>query len=178
VELLIAVSIFAVVSVAIYSTFNSGLTVLRRVKNIDLVQQSTMLKQERFSRELRQTVILRKPLFSGAKDRLSFGALVNDIPCRVTYLFDNPAKALMRNADKLAEIITDKGQVDIELKSKPVVFLSKVKEIKFSYLYLDLKKNLYTWAQEWKQDYLPLAVKLEVSTDKQNYVTTVFLPTA
>lgn len=178
VELLIAVSIFAVVSVAIYSTFSSGLNVLRRVKDVDLAQQSFILKQERFHKELRQTIVLRKPLFLGTKDRVSFGAIVDEYPCRLTYYFDSSSQSLMRNCDKLADIITSAGKIDKELKTKPAVFINKVKELNFSYLYLDLKKNIYQWEEEWKQDFLPLAVKIEISTDKQNYETTVFLPTA
>ncbi len=151
---------------------------MRKVKNIDLTQQSFLLKEERFARELRQTVILRKPLFSGAKDKLIFGAVINDVPGRLTYLFDNSSQALLRYFDKLSDIFTDEKKIDPELKSKPSIFLSRIKEIKFSYLYLDLAKNAYIWAQEWKEDFLPLAVSLSITTEKQNYVTTVFLPTA
>ena len=178
VELLIALSIFAVVSIAIYSTFNSGMTVLRRVRNIDLAQQNVLLKEERFAKELRQQVVLRKPLFSGAKDRISFGAIVDNTPGRLTYLFDSSAQALTRSFDALVGIIDSEGKVDPGLKSKPALFLSKVREIKFSYLYLDLTKNAYTWTEEWKEGFLPLAVKLNISTEKQNYATTVFIPAA
>ena len=178
VELLIALSIFSVVSIAVYSTFNSGLVVLRKVKDIDLAQQQMLLKEERFARELRQTVVFRKLLLLGAKDKLAFGAIVNEAPVKVTYFFDEQTNSLLRNCDTLADVIASEGKPDIKLKSKPAVFLSKVKEIKFSYLYFDLKKNACVWAEEWKQNFLPLAVKLEISTDKQNYVTTVFLPTA
>lgn len=178
VELLIALSIFAVVSIAIYSTFNSGLKVLRKVKDIDLAQQSFIFKIERFSKELRQLVPLRKLLLSGAKESVSFGALVDEEPCRLTYYFDKSSGNLMRQTDRLAEIITEEKKIDPELKSKGAVFLKKANEIKFAYLYRDLKKNVYAWAEEWKENFLPLAVQLTVSCDKQNYVTTVFLPTA
>jgi len=154
------------------------MTVLRKVKNIDLAQQGVLLKEERFGKELRQTVILRKPLFLGAKDKLAFGAIIDDVPGRVTYLFDNSSKALLRSFDALSAIITSEGAVSPELKSKPAVVLSKVKEIKFSYLYLDLSKNAYIWVEEWKESFLPLAVKLNITTAKQNYATTIFLPTA
>ena len=178
VELLIALSIFAVVSIAIYSTFSSGMSVLRRVRNIDLVQQNMLLKGERFGKELRQAVTLRKIVFAGAKDRCSFGAVINDMPGRLTYLFDDSSQALLRYFEDLSAIITSEGKIDPELKSKPSVFLSKVKGIEFSYLYLDLGKNIYIWTDEWKEKFLPLAVKLSITTEKQNYATTVFIPTA
>lgn len=177
VELLIALSIFSVVSIAIYSTFSSGLGVLRKVKDIDLAQQSFALKIERFSREIRQNTRMAKLYLSGADDRISFGQVSDDAPLRLTYYFDSASQCFMRATDNLADILKE-GKIDPELKSKGTVFLKNVKEARFSYLFFDLKKKAYLWSQEWKETTLPLAVKLNIVTDKQNYATTVFLPTA
>ena len=178
VELLIAVSIFSVVSIAIYSTFSSGASVLRRVKNIDFTQQQVLLKAERLARQLREQPNYRKQLFLGAKSKISFAASSDYFPCRITYYFDDSSSCLMCVVDKLDTIITSEGKIDTELKAKPTVFLSKVKEIKYSYLYLDLKKNEYSWTDEWSQGYLPAAVKVTITGQNQEYVWTVFLPTA
>lgn len=177
VELLIAVSIFSIISIAIYSTFSSGAAVLRRAKVIDLAFQKGLLKQERLSRELRQMIFCRKQLFSGDREKIVFCGIVDYIPCRLTYYFDSPTQTFMRNCDKLPDIIDPDGKVDAKLKSKSTVFLDKVKGVKFSYLYLDLKQN-YNWAEAWKEGHLPLAVKISISTESREYVTTVFLPTA
>ena len=99
VELLIAVSIFSVVSIAIYSTFSSGSSVLRRIKNIDLAQQKILLKAERFSRQLREQPDCRKKLFLGAKSKISFAGNLNYFPSRITYYFDGPSLCLMRVED-------------------------------------------------------------------------------
>lgn len=177
VELLIAVSIFSVVSLAIYSTFSSGVSVLRRLRNIDFAQQRILLKAERFSRELRELPNCRKWLFVGEKTKISFPGNSDDIPCRITYYFDSSSLCLMRVVDKLSEIITPEGQIDIKFKSKPQVFLAKAKDIKFMYLKKpDLNKNEYSWADEWNQGYLPAAVRLTINIEGQEYVSTVFLP--
>lgn len=85
----------------------------------------------------------------------------------------------MRVADKLSEIITVEGAVDIKFKSKPQVFLSKIKDIKFTYLKKpDLNKSEYIWLDEWIQNYLPTAIKLTISSENQEYASTIFLPTA
>lgn len=178
VELLIAVSIFSVASIAIYSTFSSGTSVLRRVKNIDFTHQRILLKAERFSRELRELPGCRKQLFLGVKTKISFPGNLDYIPCRITYYFDSSSFYLMRVVDKLSQIITPEGKVDAQFKSKPTVFLSKIKEVKFSYLNLDPVKNEYKWIDEWRQDYLPAAVKLTVTSQIQEYVWTIFLPKA
>jgi len=178
VELLIAVSIFSIVSIAIYSTFSSGTSVLARVKNIDFIQQKILLKAERFSRELRESPGCRKQLFVGTKTKISFPGNSDYIPCRITYYFDDASFCFMRVVDKLSQIITPEGKVDAQFKSKPAVFLSKIKEIKFTYLNLDQIKNEYKWIDQWSQDYLPVAVKLTITSQTQEYVSTVFLPKA
>ncbi|MDD5108527.1 MAG: prepilin-type N-terminal cleavage/methylation domain-containing protein [Candidatus Omnitrophica bacterium] len=179
VELLIAVAIFSVVSIAIFSTFSSGAAVLRRVKTIDFSRQKTLLKIERFSRELRILPDCRKHLFLGAKTKISFPGNVDYIPCRITYYFDSSALCLMRVVDKLSEIITSEGKVEAEFKSKPEVFLSNVKGIKLRYFKKpDINKNEYIWMDEWNQNYLPMpgAIELTINTDDQEYVSTIFLP--
>ena len=178
VELLIAVAIFSVVSIAIYATFSSGAAVLRRVKNTDLTQQRILLKAERLSRELREQPACRKQLFQGDKTKISFCANIDYFPYRLTYYFDSSSQALKRVADKLDEIIDAEGKLDPELHSPAVIFLPQVKEVRFSYLYLDLTKNSYLWTDQWQQDYLPFAVKFIIFSQQQNYESTVYLPRA
>lgn len=173
VELLIAVGIFSVVSIAIYATFSSGSSVLRRLKNTDLTQQRILLKTERLSRELREQPASRKQLFRGDKTKISFCANLDYFPCRLTYYFDSLSGTLKRVVDKLNEIIDSGGNLDPELRSPGIVFLPKVEEVRFSYLYLDLSKNAYLWTDQWEFDYLPLAVKFIISSQKQNYESTV-----
>jgi len=172
VELLIAVSIFSVVSIAVYSVFNSGASVMRRIKNIDLRQQKILLKSQRIIRELREQPACRKQLFSGTKDKINFAANVDYFPSRITYYFDDAKGALMRVSDKLDKIITEKGKLDTELKSKPQTFLSGVRGIKFEYLYLDLKKNEYVWVDDWTQEYLPLGVRFTITSENREYIFT------
>ncbi|MDO8489087.1 MAG: prepilin-type N-terminal cleavage/methylation domain-containing protein [Candidatus Omnitrophota bacterium] len=179
VELLIAVAIFSVVSIAIFATFSSGASVLRRVKTIDFSRQKILLKIERFSRELRELPDCRKRLFLGNKTKISFPGNADYFPCRITYYFDSSALCLMRVVDKLSEIITPESKVETEFKSKPEVFLSDVKGIKFRYLKKpDLNKNEYIWMDEWDQNYLPMpnAVELTINIADQEYVSTIFLP--
>jgi len=176
VELLIAVSIFSVISIAIYSTFSSGTAVLRRIKDIDLPGQKILLKQEKISRELRMQPDYSKPLFCGSKTKISFAGSADYFPVRITYYFDQPASCLMRVEDKLNQIITKEGKIDAELKNPPVIFLAKIKEVQFSYLYLDLKKDEYSWTDEWQLDYLPVAVKLTIIDKNKENVSTILLP--
>lgn len=97
-------------------------------------------------------------------------------PKIVVYYFDSQTLALKRVMDKLSEIIDEEGKLDPQLKSPAVIYLSKIKEVSFSYLYLDLAKNAYLWKEQWQEEYLPLAVKLSISSEKKKYESTVYLP--
>jgi type II secretory pathway pseudopilin PulG len=177
VELLISVGIFSVISIAVFSTFSSGLKVLRKTKMVDLARQKIFLKEERFSRELRESGPCRKKLFSGKSAKISFSGTQNYLPCRITYYFDETTQSILREVDKLSDIIAAERD-ETDLKPQRSVFMAKVESAQFSYLFLDLKKNSYIWKEEWKQDYLPVAVKLVILSQGNNYATTVFLPTA
>lgn len=176
VELLIAVGIFSVVSIAIYSTFFTGSAVLRRINNLDLAQQRILLKTERLSRQLRQQPASRKQLFQGDKTKISFCANIDYFPSRLTYYFDSASLTLKMAVDRLDDIIDEEGKLDPQLHSPAKIYLTKVKEASFSYLYLDLSKNSYLWKQEWKEDFLPLAVKFIITFEKKKYESTVYLP--
>jgi prepilin-type N-terminal cleavage/methylation domain-containing protein len=179
VELLIAVLIFSIVIVAIYSTFSGGISVFRKIINVDIQRQKVLLKIERFAREVRQQVPCRSFLFLGSKDRLSFPGLSDFMPSRITYYYDNQANTLYRVAEPLSEIITHTGSIDPKVKiTLSRVFLKKIKGVNFSYLFLDLKNNDYVWLEEWSFDYLPIAVKIIIKEEKEEYVKIVFLPLA
>lgn len=179
VELLIAVSIFSVVIIAIYSTFSGGMSVFRKVINVDLSQQKVLLKIERFAREIRQEQPCRKPLFFGSKTRVSFAGFSDLIPSRITYYYDSQTNTLLRVSETLPEITASGGSIELEVEAGPgSIFLKGVKEAKFTYLFLDLKMNDYVWLEEWPYDYLPVAVKLMIRDERQEYVKTVFLPRA
>jgi prepilin-type N-terminal cleavage/methylation domain-containing protein len=176
VELLIAVAIFSVVSIAIYATFSSGAAVLRRVRNTDLTEQKILLRIERLSRELREQPACRKPLFQGEKTKISFCANIDNLPYRLTYYFDNKTNVFKRQSDRLSKIIEAESSADPQLRSSEAIFLSNVKEVNFSYLYLNLTKNEYLWTDQWQNDYLPLAVKFIIFSQKKNYASTVYNP--
>jgi hypothetical protein len=176
-ELLIAVSIFSVISIAIYSTFASGLMVLRRANNIDIARQRLLLKQERIARELRQMPACRKPLFYASAFMISFPYLSDHTPCRMTYYFDGSRKALMRAVEKIEDITDSEGQIERGVKTKEsTFFVDDIEDFRLEYLYLDDHTHGYCWTDEWPYDYKPIAVKIIITDDKQEYVKTIFLP--
>ena len=176
VELMITATIFSVVSIAIYATFNSGMSVWRRAKDNNAKQHKFMLRAEKLSRELRQTFIFKDIAFKAKNNEIQFPSVIDADICRITYFFDENQKMLLRGSDKLADIIAameENKQVETKLFS----YLSDVNSVNFSYLVFDLQKNAYVWKEDWQQTTLPIAVKLSIIAKDKTYATTIIIPT-
>jgi prepilin-type N-terminal cleavage/methylation domain-containing protein len=175
VELLIAVSIFSVVSIAIYATFNSGMTVWRRAKDTSGEERTFLLRTEKLSRELRQAFNSGDIPFSASKNKIQFPSIIDSDICRIIYSFDQNKKILSRSGDKLTDILAaDKKELEPKFSS----YLSGIDELTFSYLIFDLSKNAYTWKEEWKEGILPIAVKVTITAKAKTYATIVIIPSA
>jgi len=174
-ELLITVTIFAVVSLAIYATFNSGMTVWRRAKDTNTEQRKFLLKTEKLSRELRQAFSFNDIAFSATKSKIQFPSVIDSDICRITYFFDANKKILYRSCDKLADILAqDKKKLEPNLSS----YLPGIDNVSFYCLVFDLQKKSYVWKEDWQQVNLPVAVKVNITTKDKHYAATIIIPSA
>ncbi len=175
-ELLITVTIFAVVTVAIYATFNSGMTVWRRAKDSEAQQRAFILKMEKLNRELRQAFLFNDVAFSGTGIKLQLASVIDSEIYRVIYSYDADKKALYRSQDKLADILA-KGKLQLEPQFSS--FAEGLDNFSFAYLIYDLQQKAYVWKKDWQQQpTLPLAVKVNVTQKEKSYVTVITIPTA
>lgn len=175
IELLITVAIFSVISIAVYATFNSGMTVWRRAKETSGEERSYLLRIEKLSRELRQAFNSSDIAFSADKNKIQFASVIDSDICRVIYSFDQDKKILSRCNDKLADILAaDKKELDPQFLS----YLSDIDSLTLSFLIFDLSKNAYTWKEEWKESILPIAVKVTITSKAKTYATIIIIPVA
>lgn len=179
IELLIAVTIFAAISTAVYATFNSGMSVWRRAEKFNLEKIRTLIKLEKISRELRKTFYrgTARKEFYGDKRKLYFSAIVNSEVSRITYFFDPDKKIIFKSIDKFADMIKAR-QKNEKLDSILVPYLAKVVDLSFSYLYFDIKKAAYLWEEDWKENFLPIAIKSNITLGNETYTQTIFIPCA
>lgn len=179
IELLISVTIFSVVSIAIYSTFDSGMRIWRRMEKFNLADIRPLIKIEKMSAELRQTFIFRGGdfAFSGDKQKIQILVIIDSELNRVTYFFEKGSKIILRRCDKFKDIKLAKRNKE-EMVSKPIQFLNGVSEFNFSYFYFDSEKGIYLWKEEWEENILPLAVKINITLQNETYSKTIFIPSA
>lgn len=175
VEVLITAAIFSVVSIAIYATFNSGMTVWRRAQSANIEDRKLILKIEKIGRELRQAFISNDIVFKADKNKVQFSSVIDSEIWRIIYSFDENSKILLRSSDKLAEILAGEKK---ELEPKFVSYISDIDKLSLSYLIFDLQKNSYIWKEEWPQNTLPVAIKFNITIKDKTYASTIIIPTA
>ena len=176
--MLLAASIFAVAGLAVYTTFSSGMKVWRKAKDLSLKSRGQILKIEKMKRELRQAFLFRKEeiAFSGTKVKISLAAIIDSRVNRLTYSFDPGQNAILKNAEKLEDILASAEGASGAGTDTP--YISGVKEFSLSYFYLDPQKSAYAWKDDWQEDYLPAALRIDIGFEDEKYSETVFIPCA
>lgn len=192
IELFIAISIFAVVAIALYSTFFAGISVWRRSGESRDVYQDIRFVLDDMTRDLRNIVYYTKDpesafAFSGTADELDFitleGPFVEKDTSRkelikIVYRFDDAIDGLVRiRADKSLGFDIEKGEKEILLKD--------IEDLKFEYCYdSGDEDDPYLWEDKWEDKDLriPRGVKvifqIKVAKVKEplEFAKTVFIP--
>ncbi|OGX19102.1 MAG: hypothetical protein A3K83_01905 [Omnitrophica WOR_2 bacterium RBG_13_44_8b] len=169
IEVLLVATIFSVLSLAIYSTFASGLRLWDRIQGEALSQRKIILNMERLSSDLRQSPVFSKIGFEGTSSSISFPVLSGTGIYRSTYIFEE--KALLRKLVGFQDILEKKEEADVKK------ILPDLEELKFSFGYLEQNKSEYSWKDTWdKKDGTPKIVKVELKTKDADLVKQINLP--
>jgi hypothetical protein len=179
-ELLITTAIFAVASLAVYATFNSGIRVWRRAQDISSGQSKVLLKAEKMARELRQAFYYKDIPFAGSKDMVSFAQAQDSGMFRVTYSFDGTSNKMFRAQTGLSSIITEEREPR-QSETKAALFLADVDGIKFSFYAYNSETKTYIWKDGWTEEdngKIPLGIKMELTVKGQVYRGEIFIPAA
>jgi type II secretion system protein J len=185
VELIVAVSIFAVVSVAVYSTFAMGLSVWRRARNAQALYQNIRLALDEMARDLQNAVAYFDPgqptaiNFEGEKDRISFYSLVDGYQTTPPYPQLRKVSYTLGDSGSLQRLEQVHQGADIAQESEAIA--SQVANLSFFYCYEDTAGSGYEWKQAWelKQE-IPESVKIELELNTGNkpvFSKYVFIPT-
>jgi prepilin-type N-terminal cleavage/methylation domain-containing protein len=186
VELLIASSIFAVVMVALYVSFSSGVFGYRNIDERLEVYQKSRHILDRLNLDLRNSFAYSSgdTKFSGSNSEIRFFTLVDDYQDEVIirnyayvyYYLDAPSHKLMRLCRRNQESLKPDSQIKAEELSWAV------KNISFTYIYLDngIIKEKDAWDDAGN---LPVAVKVQLSFSPQekyiyNFERTIYIAKA
>lgn len=200
IELIIAVTIFAIVAVSIYSTFNAGLRVWLKTSPMIEENQALRVFFDTISKDLKSAVCyyettenLAKPVFGGeyegkinfegSSDKISFMTVVGisdpekgfrEELAKVSYVYDRTARAVKRLVATKLE-----GLGEANAKSAEMLTGIDAKDFGFEYCYKDMISNTdyeYEWRESWEGKNvrkIPRGVRVRVGSFKK----TVFIPT-
>ncbi|MCF7872901.1 MAG: prepilin-type N-terminal cleavage/methylation domain-containing protein [Candidatus Omnitrophica bacterium] len=170
IEVLITAAILSLVGVAIYSMFANGLAIWKRARIIKEEKRSVVLSLEKITANLRNAFNFSKIPFEGDSSSISFAAMIKaknsqeSLPGQITYTLDFGEDKLYKEERTYSEFLEDK-------EGRKQVAAVGVKEVRFSFCYLDNSSGDYKWKDDWKkqeQDSLPWAVRLKLVLKREN----------
>lgn len=185
IELILAVSIFAVVAMAVFSTFGSGISAWRKVQEAQKLHQEIRLGLEKMALDLENATSYSQKddslNFAGEKDGLSFYSLVENLQSdpvhrqlrKITYSLEDPD--LKRLEQTFAESVQETKGKELE------VLASGFKRLSLFYCYQQEGEPPYKWKDTWNDaQAIPEGIKIELElSGYEDLVFTkfVFIPT-
>lgn len=178
IELVIVAAILAIISLAVYSTFSSGIKIWQKI-NQNMPAEDVDIFFEKFTSDLRNSLKMADISFVGEEDKIEFATLVSSQRLQKTtvgkirYRFDDGKDEIIRQKMDYSDIYNGEDGGEEAL-------LKNIKYTKFQYYAYDTEKQRYLWQDEWIEEELPLAVRIEVElkNDEQTgkFIKTVSIP--
>ena len=163
IEMIMVVSLLSLVSLAIYTTFNNGLRIWYRI-NAQLFEEDVNILFDRFARDVKNSCRFSGMHFLGSPDKLELVTLLDSPRMAkhtvgvVIYFYSEQSEILNREERDFSQVYNnDNGRVMQSLKN--------IVSLKFQYYAYDSEKKQYVWLDEWLDDSLPLAVRMELEFD-------------
>ncbi|MFH1220217.1 MAG: prepilin-type N-terminal cleavage/methylation domain-containing protein [Candidatus Eisenbacteria bacterium] len=170
VELLVAVSLFSLLVLSVYSSFSTGLAARKRAEAVVEVAEQGREVLSLLSRDLSDLVMFAGREFSGEPEAISFVALQpfaeGSMPVlsHVTYDLSKTAQGSLRALRRGCEIIGGR-------RSEGDLTAPCVRNLSFSYARLDGESNVIEWASRWsptEESPIPYAVRVELGLAGQD----------
>ena len=169
VEMLLVVSLFAVVALSIYHAFSNGLKVWERGRQF-MAEEDLDIFFDKFSRELRNTFDFSQIGFAGKETSIKFAtrirtpadralglekdALIDQIG-GVEYYFDTGKKTIYKKEFNYSQATNQKAGAERQM-------LQRVKAVNFLYFYIDADGNL---GQTRRISSVPAAVEIRIEME-------------
>ncbi|UCB57149.1 MAG: prepilin-type N-terminal cleavage/methylation domain-containing protein [Candidatus Omnitrophota bacterium] len=188
-ELMLTLTIFAVVAVTVYSTFGTGLSAWRRAQKTQQLYQDVRMGLNRIACDLENAVFYSEkedfPNFAGTGSKVSFYSLMDDyriIPVhpelrKITYSLDESTQILQRLEQTLP--LPEEGE-EVEAEAQEAL-AEKVAALKFFYCYEDKEDNeSYKWLDTWNNtEEIPQGIRIELALEEAGevpFTKYVFIP--
>ena len=191
IELMLAASIFAIVALAIYSTFGSGISVWKKTEKTQNLYQDIRLVLNKMAYDLENAVLYSEPEeeeelsnFAGERNEISFFTIVDvfqKLPThqqlrRIAYSLDESTRMLLRQE------LTYPESVQEAYEKEPEEIAAHISNLTFFYYYENKDDEPpYEWMDSWDPAQgIPQGVKIELEVEAEEeliFTKYVFIPT-
>ena len=184
IELLVSLSIFSIISLAVYSSFAGGVGAWRRAQEFSSIYQTARLLLDDMARELKNAVMISGTDFVGAPQRLSFltlrqspyttGRPANHQIARVTYEVRRDQASSGYSLFRLEASDIKNSQED---RGEPELMVGSLSRLNFEYTYKNGTGEILPWKEVWQvSDAIPLGVKITLMVGETRFTKMVFIP--
>ncbi len=180
IEMLIVSITLGVISLAINSALNNGVKIWRKI-NQHLPQEDIDIFLDKLTLDLHNVFLSPQFTFTGDQQRLALPTLVTSakfpdrLPGEALYVYDESKNQLDKQIRDYSDIYNDDQGL-----AQPL--LKNLNSLKFSYYFFEAEKKYYSWVDEWKNEGLPNAVRVEIEVkdgDKiRQFSRTIAIPVA
>lgn len=184
IELLVSLSIFSIISIAVYSSFAGGVGAWRRAEEFSSTYQTVRLLLDHMAQELKNAVVISDADFVGTSQGLSFltlrqspsttGRPANHQIIRVTYEVRTDRASSGYSLFRLEASDMKNSQMD---RGGPELMLGSISKLEFQYTYKKSKGEILPWKEVWEvSDQIPLGVKITLMVGQTRFTKMVFIP--
>jgi prepilin-type N-terminal cleavage/methylation domain-containing protein len=174
IEMLVAIAILSVLALTVYGAFSNGLRLWQRI-NQEESHEDINIFLLKLSYELRRCFKFSNIKFLGEEDNISFATLIKadreETIGQVNYFFDGSANTINRVQSNYSQLYQSKPTPEQQV-------LKNIKSFNLQYYCCEPKQKKYLWLKAWDKkkvpssikadEYLPLAVKIEIELDDNN----------
>jgi len=177
IEVLLAVSIFAVIAGSLYFSLRSGLLVFQRAEVGLSDQQTIRLVLARIEKDLRNALRYEPIPFEGKGRSLAFPTVIRSFERNEVVLY--PVKMSYEYREGKLMRITEPISDDLKKKKTKETILEDLQSVQFRYGFMSPDTKEPFWKEEWSYDETALLLPKAVSVKfkfKKNSGETILLP--
>lgn len=168
VELLVAITIFAVIAGGLVGIFFSGVKLWRRANTLSYRDGDIYLGMEIFCRALKQNITGKDFNFSCKADAIEFTSPWQGSLYRFLFSFDPFSREMIMQKTEYV----DNSSIKTPAVQKSVIF--RAARAEFFYLVFDGKDRSFSWKSTAPG--MPCAVKVMIKTGEKDFTRTIFIP--
>jgi len=180
IELVVSLTIFSVISLAVYSSFAGGISVWRKAREFSSVYQTARLLLDDMALELKNAVMVSGTEFIGGPRTISFITLRQGTHGTSASGDSQIAKVtfeVRRDPSGQGYALFRRHATNLKRRVDAELMVGALSGLDFQYTYKNSVGELQPWAKVWKtKDELPLGIKITLNIGATQFTKMVFIP--